>query len=68
MASNAVSSKTVTTDVFVLRSVCKPPDIALLPSDQLHPVSSTFLPAYNDRDYQTLSGRLNFCSWLILLH
>ena len=38
-ASNAVSSRTVTTDVFVLHSVCKPPYITLLPSDHLQPVS-----------------------------
>jgi len=37
-ASNAVSSKIVTVDVFVHQSICKPPDIALLPSDHLHSV------------------------------
>jgi len=38
-AWNAVSSRTVSVDVFVLHSVCKPPDITLLPADHLHPVS-----------------------------
>ena len=41
VASNAISRRTVTADLFVLRSVCKPPDIALLPANQHHAVSFT---------------------------